>query len=303
MQDEPNGTPETESAETLHDQISAAYEELAGTKEPQEQQVEQAPAIEAPAHWPEPDRQRFAQAAPDWQQWLLERHKSTEADYTRKTQELASQRKQVEQSEQYAQQVRQLYEPLRQYGWDERTTAQWAHALATNPQATLAELQKLYGQGSQQAQPQSEFVDPVTQQLQQQLNGLTQWQQQQQQNQQRYFQMLQEAAQTQEIDTYWQQWSSQKDEKGSPRFPHFGNDEVRQTMGALLSSFPDRYTEDQAYALAVQAHIKPESVIPQRNVADAKRAGFSVQGGPPAQRTIRSTRDAIEAAWDSLSHT
>lgn len=299
---DPNGTP-TEPA-TTHDAVSAAFDSLSNSTPdaPQAAPEPQAPVYEAPQHWPEPDRQRFAQAAPEWQQWILDRNKSTEADYTRKTQELAAQRKQLEQSEQYAQQVRQLYEPLKQYGWDERTTAQWAHALATNPQGTLAELQKLYG--GQQTQP-GEFIDPELQRVQTQLQNLSSWQQQQQQLQQAYFQKLQEAQQTQEIDSYWQQWSSQKDDKGAPKFPHFSNDEVRQTMGALLSSFPDRYTEDQAYALAVQAHIKPESITPKSDparVANARAAGFSVQSGTPAPRQIHSTRDAVSAAFDQLTN-
>ncbi len=46
-------------------------------------------APEAPAHWSEADKTRFKNAPDDLKSWLLDRHKAMEADYTRKTQEIA----------------------------------------------------------------------------------------------------------------------------------------------------------------------------------------------------------------------
>lgn len=64
-------------------------------KEGEQQQADpaQAKAREAPANWSEADKARLKliaeKAGPEAAQWLLDRHKSMEADYTRKTQALA----------------------------------------------------------------------------------------------------------------------------------------------------------------------------------------------------------------------
>ena len=82
--------------------------------------------------------------------------------------------------------------------------------------------------------------------------------------------MLQEAAQTQEIDTYWQQWSGQKDER-----------ETRSSRISAMRKCGRRWVRPffvprplhrrSTYALAVQAHIKagsrqfPSEASPMQN--------------------------------------
>jgi hypothetical protein len=72
-----------------------------GSNESQPPQQPQEPAdpnappdpqtLEPPQHWPEEKKQLFRAQSPEAQQFLLERHKAMEGDYTRKTQELAQQ--------------------------------------------------------------------------------------------------------------------------------------------------------------------------------------------------------------------
>ncbi len=56
----------------------------------------QPEALEPPTSWAAKDKELFAKQTPEAKAFLLERHRSMEADYTRKTQDLASLRKDYE---------------------------------------------------------------------------------------------------------------------------------------------------------------------------------------------------------------
>lgn len=58
--------------------------------------------IEAPSHWPQADREVFARLEPPARSFLMRRHREMEADYTRKTQDLAAQRRTAEEFEEAA---------------------------------------------------------------------------------------------------------------------------------------------------------------------------------------------------------
>ena len=49
----------------------------------------QSRQLEAPTHWPSDDRELFTKQPKDVQQWMMGRIKHQDADYTRKTQEIA----------------------------------------------------------------------------------------------------------------------------------------------------------------------------------------------------------------------
>jgi hypothetical protein len=53
-------------------------------------------SVEPPSSWSAKDKELFAKQTPEAKAFLLDRHKSMEADYTRKTQDLATQRKEYE---------------------------------------------------------------------------------------------------------------------------------------------------------------------------------------------------------------
>lgn len=57
---------------------------------------EAAKSTEAPAAWSAKDKELFAKQSPEAKAFLLDRHRSMEADYTRKTQDLAGFRKEYE---------------------------------------------------------------------------------------------------------------------------------------------------------------------------------------------------------------
>lgn len=80
-----------ESNEQAEEGISDAGEE----GEPEEQ------LIEAPEHWPQADKELFENLDQSGREFLLRRHKEMEGDYTRKTQEFAQQRKEIEPIKQF----------------------------------------------------------------------------------------------------------------------------------------------------------------------------------------------------------
>ena len=100
QQPDPNNvTPITDApAEPAVDPLDALVDEIDSgdpavgsgePQQPQEPQVQQT--LEPPQHWPAEKKELFRSQTPEAQQFLLERHKAMEGDYTRKTQELAQQ--------------------------------------------------------------------------------------------------------------------------------------------------------------------------------------------------------------------
>lgn len=82
-------------------------------------------AIEAPANWSETDKAAFKGLPPDAQNFLLKRHTAMETDYTRKTQEIASIRREYEP-------IAQIFAPhaeaMKQSGYTPATLVQaWAN--------------------------------------------------------------------------------------------------------------------------------------------------------------------------------
>lgn len=62
-------------------------------------------ALTAPEHWPDDHKALFAKQSPEAQQWMLDRHKSMESDYSRRIQEVAPLQKAVEPWQNYMQQI------------------------------------------------------------------------------------------------------------------------------------------------------------------------------------------------------
>jgi hypothetical protein len=88
---------ETEQIDQESEQIESEAE-TGDTEEGVDSEAEQdntSDQILAPEHWPQEDKDRFnalnelGEQGKEAQQWMLDRHKAMEADYTRKTQEIA----------------------------------------------------------------------------------------------------------------------------------------------------------------------------------------------------------------------
>ena len=199
--------------------------------------------LDPPSHWASEDKELFSGQPKEVQEWLLNRHKSMEADYTRKTQELAETRR-------YKEQVDGLLNPYRQQfamqGMDDvgaiRYLVSWKQYLDTNPQQAIQALARDYGVSFDQTQP-DEDVDPAIAALNREINGMKAQEAQRAQQ----AQLAQQQALTQQVDAF----RNTKDETGNPKYPHF--DTVRADMAVLIQGGKAQGLED-AYESAVRLH-------------------------------------------------
>lgn len=221
--------PSTENAE-----VSAKTAEPAKA-DPAPQPVEPHP------RWPAELKAAFASWPPDVQKAFRERDGATEAEYTRKTQEVAEQRKQfapvlseVEKWSPYFQQ--QGLSPGQAISKLIQAEYTLRNGTPAQRQAMFAQLAHDYqvsaiGQQNPVAHSQT---DPAVAELKQQLSGL-----------QDYIETTEQQKLKSEIDAF----SQAKDQSGQLLRPHF--ERVRETMGRLLDS--GQATDlDAAYAKAVR---------------------------------------------------
>lgn len=284
-----NETEETEEVEQPDE-----VEETEAVDESEEVEAKK-PAIEAPSHWSLSDKETFAKAPPELQQWLLERHKSMEGDYTRKSQEVADIKKTWAP-------VQELFAPhmdtLRAQGQTPASVINhWASidaSLRQNPQQTLEWLAKQYNVSF--GEPIDEtFIDPHVQSLQQEIQQLKQsvLQRQQVESQQRLTTVQQEL----------QSFSEQKTEAGELAHPYF--EDVVEDMVTLAKAEQASGRTPKVgdlYEKAVWANpIVREKMLAAQHQAAAKKAELEARAkaakAKTAKKTIRTSPDG-EASSD-----
>lgn len=258
----PSETPDTTPSErNLRAEIAAALNlddtpeepvateattETVAAETPAETQV--APTHEAPATWPAEKRELFAKLEPEMQAFVLTRESEREADYTRKTQELADQRKAAEE-------ITSVLEPYKQSlelaGVSPGQAIQRLFAaqrlLETRPLDGLKWLAQQYqvdlsGLSSKEDEA---YVDPALKGLRDEVTQLkSQLTQRQQQEQQQNV----SAVQKQITD-----FKDSKNEDGTPKYPHF--DKIKAVMAPLVN---EGKTLAEAYEVA--RYTLPEEV-------------------------------------------
>lgn len=266
---EVDDTPDLEAPPASKKDAEDAAENDIDAAEQASNEGEQPGGIEAPQHWPSELRKRFESLPQDAQEFVMDRHRDMEADYTRKTQELAEQRRQVEQ---YAEFDRML-QPYQQR-WAQRgmTPGQainqllaYGESLEQDPKGTLLTLAQRYGVDLQQAYEDQPYVDPNTQKLEQQLQQLQQSiaqrdQQTQQQQQQALLAQIQGFAEA-------------TDAEGKPLRPYF--QDVQDDMARLMQlGHVERSPAglQQAYEMAVQYNPKVREKLEQEQQQQAQAA-------------------------------
>lgn len=269
--------------------------------------------LEAPQHWPLKDRELFAKQTPEGRAFLMDRHKAMEADYTRKTQEIAPVRRMKEELDVMLAPYRDKYQMqgLDDVGAIRQLVA--AHAfLERDPKGALEYLAKSYGvdigqigQGSDQA--------PLNHEIQKVQSEVAQLRAAEQARVTAAQQQEQQAA----LQTV-QSFAEEKDAQGQSIRPYF--DDVAQEIKALLSLKPGPKTRQDlqdAYDRAIYANpdirqklIAAETAKRQaadeaerkRKVEEARRAtGGDVtgQGGVGIADTKEdSIRASLSRAWD-----
>lgn len=242
--------------------------------------------IEAPARWSDADKANFAKWPKDVQQAVLERHKAMEADYTRKTQEIAETRKAYEP----LQQVLGRWSPyLQQLGlrpeqaFDQLLTVEQnlRHGSPQQKQEALAYLAQLYqaslpAQNGEDQTQQQQGVDPRYQQLSRQLAEVTQ--------QLSTIQTRTAQDERMRAEHEFNALAQTKDSNGQLKYPHF--EKVKQSMiqlvaGGQADSWDAAYSksvrlDDELYTQTVEAEKKlvQETLEKQRTeaVEKAKKA-------------------------------
>lgn len=243
-------------AATPSDKEPAATEAKPAT-DPANQPAQAAQPIEAPARWSEADKAKFAKLPREAQEIVTERAKAMEADYTRKNQELAETRKTIEP---LIGEVSKLNPLLQQLRYTPQQFIAESGAVATNllssdphsranaiaylvqhRQVPIPELLDALGIPLPIAGEGQQRPDPASAQLHQKVSGLEQ-----------QLRQFTERAETEELQRLQNEFSSLaqiKDDKGSPKFPHFSR--VQRTMLQLVAS-GQANTWDDAYTKSVR---------------------------------------------------
>lgn len=211
--------------------------------------------IEPPARWSEEDKAKFAALPREAQSIVSERAKAMEADYTRKTQEVAETRKSIEpvlaEFQRADPLLRHMNMTPQQFVTESVNVAtnllssdpsQRANAIAylvQHRQVPLPEL--LNALGLPPATTDGTVPDPVTLQLHQTVTGL--------QQQLRQIDEQRKLDETQRAKAEFDAIGQTKDDNGQPKFPHFQR--VANTMIQLVAT-NQADTWDSAYSKAVR---------------------------------------------------
>jgi len=204
-------------------------------------------ALSAPKTWPAEHREAFEHLPEDQQGFMLKREHERDAAFTRKTTELAEQRREVEtlqgvlapyKSQMQANGISEAEYISRLMSYD--------NALRQNPQAALQHLAQHYGvnfsSGDSGVDWNEETTsDPQIQQLQQQLTQT-----------QAHVQSMQQSqvnAQQQQLVDQVEAFAASKDAKGNLKHPHF--EKVRERMGRLVNAGETTDLE-AAYGMALR---------------------------------------------------
>jgi len=273
--------PKQEETNNSEESNSESLDQVATENEPETQDSTEEPSekagsedsketpLEAPKNWSEDVKGTFKDLPREAQEYMLKRDKEMTADYTRKTQEVAQQRKSYESLDRVIAPMRQQ---IQASGIGE---AEYVSrllnadiALRNNPKMALKQLAQGYGIDLSSIEETGDWneSEPQITQLQQQNQAiLAELNQFKQQN-------LQSARQQTEnqISTFAQS----TDTKGNLKYPHF--EQLRVKMGNLIDAGEAKGLED-AYSKAVRLddNLYKQSLESQRKSAkaeeDAKR--------------------------------
>jgi hypothetical protein len=228
--------------------------------EPEEQTETPEPGLEAPQHWSATDKAVFAKQPKEAQEFLLRRHKDMEADYTRKTQEVAE-------TKRFKDSFDQLLSPHRQTfamnGLDDvggvRYLLGWYQSLQQNPAGTIQSLAQQYGVDFSQNQgaPADPSIKPLLDKIQFLESQIAQT------NQAQQYQV------SSTLESQVNSFRDERDATGNVKHPHF--EKVRQDMSVLIGSGRAK-TLPEAYELAVRLHPDIHDKSLEQSILEKQKA-------------------------------
>ena len=289
---------ESDEYEPTAEEIEAAAKELEAEAESAEPEL-----LDAPEHWSAEHREAFASLDRAGQEFLLDRHKSMESDYTKKTQEIADFRKSYEPVQEIFSQYPNLNPAETIKGW-----ANIAVSLEQDPAGTLAQLAQQYNVALPNQMGDNEGSQAFNQ-LYSKINGLEAQIEQSEQAKQEA--LIQQKAR--EVETF----KSETGENGELLRPFF--DEAETGMLTLINGYQARGEEvpalSELYEQAVYANPDLRAKVLQAEKAQdeankkaaaiarakqAKKASKSIEGGSGSlsQPNDGTLRDSISAMFD-----
>ena len=292
--------PSDQAAEGQQD---ADAEATPDTDTPESHGEPEPDALAAPTTWPAEHREAFSDLPEEQQNFMLQREKERDAAFTRKTTELAEQRREVEG---VAGVLAPYKEQMRAHGISEAEyisrLMSYDNALRQNPQAAIGQLAQHYGINLSNDSG-ADWVDetppdPQFQQLQQQLNTTNAELKSLKQGQinREHHQLVGQV----------EGFATETDSKGNLKHPHF--EAVRERMGRLVKA--EETTDlQEAYDMAVRMDddLYKKSIAAERKavatqedsrrkaaVDKAKKAAPGrISGTPPSGSVKESDLDSI----------
>jgi len=271
-------------------------------------------ALEAPKHWPDDKKALFAKQPRETQEYLLERMSSIDSEFTKRNEELAPVKQMREQMEGVLGPYRHLYQ---QDGLDDvgaiKNLVESYNYLRNNPTEALkryaehfkVDLGQLAGTPAGEGFTDPAAESPVVRQLQQQLAAM-------QGHFQNFSQAQQQSAQQEKLRTI-QAFADEKDAAtGQPLRPHFSDVSNEMTglfKAGMAKDLHDAYEKairlnpevwSRAQAAQAEAAAKAAEDKRKAEVAEAKRAGFSVVGSGAQSESgeAEDLRAEILRNWD-----
>jgi hypothetical protein len=262
-----------------------------------ESQEEPEPdALSAPKTWPAEHREAFAELPEEQQNFMLQREKERDAAFTRKTTDLAEQRRKFEGIEGV---LAPYAEQMKSHGISEAEYVSrlmsYDHALRYNPQAAIQQLAQHYGidLSNDSGADWSDDPDPQFQQLQQQLNS--------QNAEIQHFKQAQLDREHQQISGQVENFATETDTNGNLKHPHF--EAVRERMGRLVNSGETTdlqvaydmavRLDDDLYKQTIQAERKAVAAQEEGRrkaaVDKAKKAAPGHTSGIPPSGSVKET--------------
>tara|TARA_R110002072_G_scaffold1915_1_gene15825 strand:+ start:725 stop:1855 length:1131 start_codon:yes stop_codon:yes gene_type:complete len=298
-------SPEKEDEESENlDQLATEHEEDQPKSENSEENPDNIEAsensteskLEAPKNWSDDVKKTFDTLPQESQEFMIKRDKEMTSDYTKKTQDLAEQRKNIEALDKVLQPARQT---IHATGISEpeyiSRLLNADNALRTNPKMALRQLAQGYGIDLSTMNEESEsWNDPdpqYAQLLQQNQHIMSELNQFKQQN------MQSTVAQTEQTV---EQFSAKTGADGKLMHPHF--DKVRVKMGNLIDAgeakgLDDAYTkavrlDDDLYEEAIKASrlsVKKQEDSKRKAAVDKARKVKPSSSANPPKGSVKTT--------------